>query len=556
MSTATEIAHHELSQASRGAVEACFRAIDGSDVDQYNSASGGPTEIAEVGGEGSDLPCPVSPLVVTLLADPRESAIGYVLRLCEANGYESPLLFESSLADVGRPYTYGGTAAQLMALTMMALPEAKRLEIGKEGSTATYRLLGQPVQGKELQLASHRICPACVQGDGVMDATWHLAQVTHCPVHRIALIDTCARCHRVLRLNRPGPGRCRCRAPVQVEEDIPRCSPQLAALFQVIRAKLLRLPDLAPGPDGLPHLADVSLGSLLSLIRTMAEFCRQRHPAFKENRWRKNSADVMEFVAEALHAFEDGVDVMHRILSGKCLDPDSDVGILTFQWFNTPSLTRFKLPDLRFIGRAIHDFVNARRARLSQEHLLALKAARPPRPPRRPRPTAVAAETVTMWIDASSALAATSCSATHTEMAIRERLFTWRSMNHVLLVSLDEVRRAVPSELNGLCLQRASELVGLPPVVFKRIARSRVYVARYIPSRGGAYSCEDVVRLRELIASARDCVTNPFSASDVRRFLRKGESSMLNATRVLVDALLQHRSTLSDFDLARATTIV
>src|SRR3990167_3258754 len=125
---------------------------------------------------------PVRPLVVTPLPDPREAAIGYALRLCDANSYDSPTMF---LGGIGLDLTrqaLGGTAPVLSALTVKDDSTYERIAIRK-AENHSYYLKGQRLSGRHVSFHHHKICPICVHADGIHDASWHLSLLTHCPVH-------------------------------------------------------------------------------------------------------------------------------------------------------------------------------------------------------------------------------------------------------------------------------------------------------------------------------------------------------------------------------------
>ena len=76
------------------------------------------------------------PLVATPVPDRRETAIGYVLRLAQTNGYHSPSVFLPKGSE-SHASARGGSVKTLQTLTGMSIEQAERLVLHRsaEGST-------------------------------------------------------------------------------------------------------------------------------------------------------------------------------------------------------------------------------------------------------------------------------------------------------------------------------------------------------------------------------------------------------------------------------------
>lgn len=272
------------------------------------------------------------PLVVTPVPDRRETAIGYVMRLTQANGYHAPAAFLPKASET-QASARGGSVRTLRDLTGMSLEWAERLVIDRV--PGGFRLLGHLLAFRDVRVDIHRICPACVEQDGLFDASWHLTCVTHCATHGLALIERCDACGKGLRLNRPGVGICRCdRAITGISTTT--CSPELKALMQALRARLYTDERIAPSPKSLPHFDHLDLPSLVAVVRAMHKhLAAQQERSPSEHRL---SLDLMDLTARAMHTFKDGLlSVQAALHRGAALLPGAGPGSQNaFNWYRRP----------------------------------------------------------------------------------------------------------------------------------------------------------------------------------------------------------------------------
>lgn len=151
----------------------------------------------------------VPPLVVTPAPRPKESLLGYVLRVSEANGYETPTwLFSRAQFSMVAVMSGGisiGDLAILLGRQAAELQDLQYFELG-----GGRMLLGRAVQRVDLRLRAPRFCPECVAEKGMLDAHWDCSLVTACPTHCSSLLEQCLHCHRPLSWFRPGLLQCAC----------------------------------------------------------------------------------------------------------------------------------------------------------------------------------------------------------------------------------------------------------------------------------------------------------------------------------------------------------
>lgn len=208
-----------------------------------------------------------------------EPALGYVLRLVEANGYlwrgaaiaahGIDLVGLAHGRGLGSVLKHGNVEEQrLVASTPM------QLECGR------YALGGEVLQATQLVFGRKRFCPKCWVEDrrrmaiaGVEDTWcrylrgwWAVGAVAACPIHCTRLIDCCSSCSSALVFDRGGLTRCACDA--DLEQSSSEALDRQSLLAEAYLIGRLGGADHLPVPllDRLP-LADVialipRLGSL------------------------------------------------------------------------------------------------------------------------------------------------------------------------------------------------------------------------------------------------------------------------------------------------------
>lgn len=226
---------------------------------------------------------------------PRESLFGYVLRLSEENGYQTP----TTLLHMIGQRSFDGPRLPLRELARTAHREVSELEVVAysdiDDERRRFRLLGHVLPAFELKLKQPSLCPECVRSAGFIEAHWDLTLMTGCPVHRSHLLSRCPECHLQLRWLRPGQLECVCGA-IFGQAAGPVLSESEVELLNIIRSKVLVVPVPTASSNVIPvaELSALSLRSLLSLIRTLARF----HLKLNTGR---NCVDTRRFIAAAAH---------------------------------------------------------------------------------------------------------------------------------------------------------------------------------------------------------------------------------------------------------------
>lgn len=205
-----------------------------------------------------------------------ESLFGFVLRVSEANGYDTPRHIWRA-ADLPRgsdlaPRFPTEPLAALLGLKRDALhPLAYRADPDSRGS---FKILGHPLgddlRGKPLRLKHPAFCPRCVSEAGYIDAFWDLSAAVACPIHRATVLTTCPACRRRIGWERPGLLTCGCGGSL-LNEKTPPASPPVLGLMTLLQARLHGRHRDIENPGGLPleHLVSMPFSALLHLVTVL-----------------------------------------------------------------------------------------------------------------------------------------------------------------------------------------------------------------------------------------------------------------------------------------------
>jgi hypothetical protein len=150
-----------------------------------------------------------------------ESLLGFVLRLTEENGYESPTWILKSAGLDPRPLSHTCSSlfksnekfellAQVTGASVSDLIRLTYPRIELPGSAPRYLFFGSPLPQFVIRAIRPKICPRCLLETGYCRRIWDLLFVTVCPIHECALIDVCPNCKRRLSWIRSNVSVCLC----------------------------------------------------------------------------------------------------------------------------------------------------------------------------------------------------------------------------------------------------------------------------------------------------------------------------------------------------------
>lgn len=217
---------------------------------------------------------PDGKLVHTPPTKAREGLLGYILRISEANGYETPwtILWSQGLIRRGKPLAAVLPIDKLSQIIGRSVEELRQLPWSSypDGNPAPLTTKGTPQLLRHLRLMQPKICPCCVAERGVVDAAWDLRIMLACPTHGVALLDHCPTCHNRLSWYRRGLNRCQCGHEFTMEEQRP--VPQHTSdLLRVIDDTLYGILTDPNPVSGIPA-ADLQRMGIDDLLKLLARF--------------------------------------------------------------------------------------------------------------------------------------------------------------------------------------------------------------------------------------------------------------------------------------------
>jgi hypothetical protein len=189
-----------------------------------------------------------------------ESLFGFVLRVSEANGYESPR-HALRLADIfrGQVFAAGFPVDRFAKVLGVNGDELSAIAHRKDnGPARQYKILGHSLgrglRNAPLRLRHPAFCPQCVAEAGHINAFWDLEAAIACPTHRCLVIRKCPACTAPVNWCRPGLLKCACGAQL-TNKLLPPPEEATIELMGFLKAKLHDLPltDL-PNTRGFPVL--------------------------------------------------------------------------------------------------------------------------------------------------------------------------------------------------------------------------------------------------------------------------------------------------------------
>lgn len=149
-----------------------------------------------------------------------ESFMGYITRLTEWNGYDSPSWimqlagFDYSLLSHLCSFEPRSSKAlnSLTHLTGTNLSELAQLTYQPANNWPGdyYLFFGSPVHRYYIRPSHFKICPECLREAAYCRRAWELTLITVCPIHKCILIDVCPKCERRITWARKSVTKCRC----------------------------------------------------------------------------------------------------------------------------------------------------------------------------------------------------------------------------------------------------------------------------------------------------------------------------------------------------------
>jgi hypothetical protein len=169
--------------------------------------------------------------------------MGYVLRLTEENGYETPSWILKMAGLEYRQLHHSCAflfkrSAGLKTLAQVAGvggAELEQLTYPRDINSSLCRFFDQPVMQYAIRPAHPKVCPACLSESPYCRRVWELSLVTACPLHGRLLIDECPKCGRRLSWIRERVSICPCKFDWREALAVPVGESQLSLTRQVHR---------------------------------------------------------------------------------------------------------------------------------------------------------------------------------------------------------------------------------------------------------------------------------------------------------------------------------
>lgn len=283
-------------------------------------------------------------LVRTPKQVPGESPLGFVLRLSEANGYETPRrVFSLARATRDEMFCAGLNMTKIAAVLRFSPEQLEGYRPHNETDLTRVQCNGHALSPEDISLTDAKICPECIQELGHVPSWVDLDIVDACPKHERQLVTHCPTCGNRLSWFRPGLLQCKCGARLHNARGRPIGEEQVALLSHVV-AKVQGEP--APRLCGMPtdQFEQMPLRGFLAMVRGLVRL--ERHAAvdlgahspaaragWMFSRWPENLFSVFATLVPK-DAAENGVVVLRRHLEGvyrviwKTISSASDIAFL------------------------------------------------------------------------------------------------------------------------------------------------------------------------------------------------------------------------------------
>ena len=237
-----------------------------------------------------------------------ESARGYVLRLSEQNGLETPRWLLALLIELTDPST------GYLALATM-LNRAQTGMAGLRGPIANLAQLNAPDLGqlprRYWNTRRPRFCPCCLAESAHWRASWDLVFSVACHRHGVVLHEQCPQCQKSLPWDRFHVDRCACGFELKGSQTKP--APDWAVAF-AREVELRMQPCRSEQGDGHPAWQSLDLEAWLKLVWFLGAYSRHAHNKPQKIQGLETLGIAMEMVGQAMAALEDWPSGFHRLL--------------------------------------------------------------------------------------------------------------------------------------------------------------------------------------------------------------------------------------------------
>lgn len=197
-------------------------------------------------------------LLISIEPNIEENLIGYIVRLTEANDYDTPswILQLSGIKKYLHSkcnFVRNGSIdlsglAQLTGQSTDSLSPLQYARVSTEPFGEGYLMHGSPVPQYMIRVNKPKVCPECLDETGYARKVWDFAPLTACPLHQRLLLEDCPSCCVPIRWSRKNLSICHCGFDWRKTSRTPVQGYELKVSEYVYKSCKLIKHDLTEGP--------------------------------------------------------------------------------------------------------------------------------------------------------------------------------------------------------------------------------------------------------------------------------------------------------------------
>jgi TniQ len=270
-------------------------------------------------------------LLITPKPEKDEGFISYLLRLTEANGYDTPswilslsgidymelqwkFTFVFSCSEGFEKFTKltGNALSDLIGLLYLPSPSPKNIMCD-----GNYNFYGAFFNRSIIRPHCPKVCVKCLNESGYCRRIWDCSLVTVCPIHECLLIDTCPKCKRRLKAIRNRLSVCVCGC--NWSELQPRLRPEHEITVSRLIYQLCGLLPLAPSKERRNPLQSLALQDFVVVLTFIAGLeCEMSWATGRPSKSIKLlNEDLHAYITKAYQVFENWPHNFHQFLDEK-----------------------------------------------------------------------------------------------------------------------------------------------------------------------------------------------------------------------------------------------
>src|ERR1044072_5357268 len=296
-------------------------------------------------------------LLITPKPEKDEGFISYLLRLTEANGYDTPswilslsgidymelqwkFTFVFSCSEGFKKFAKltGNALSDLIGLLYLPSPSLKNITCD-----GNYNFYGAFLNRSIIRPHCPKVCVKCLNESGYCRRVWDCSLVTACPIHKCVLLDTCPKCKRRLKPIRNRLSVCVCGCDwSQLQPDL-RCECESA-----VSRRIYQLCGLLPldhhSKERLNPLESLALQEFVVVLTFIAGLeCEMSWATGRPSKSIKlRNDDLHTHITNAYQVFENWPHNFHQFLE-KNSAPCSNAYMAIFKSLNSISCARHLL---------------------------------------------------------------------------------------------------------------------------------------------------------------------------------------------------------------------